>query len=468
MASSAQTLFAKLWQRHLVSEETAATPAVLYVDLHLVHEVTSPQAFTLLRERGLKVRRPERTLATMDHSTPTHTAQLFGGAPIAIDSAARQVAQLEKNCAEFGIELLALSSARRGIVHVIGPELGLTQPGMTIVCGDSHTSTHGALGALAFGIGTTEVGHVLATQCLLQRKPRSLAVEVHGELGTGVTAKDLILAIIAQLGVDGGTGHVIEYRGATIRALDMEERMTVCNMSIEAGARAGMIAPDETTYAYVAGRPRAPQGAAWERALASWRALPSEAGARFDREVRLDGARVEPMVTDGTNPGMAIPIGGEIPHRQGDAAFARALAYMGLSAGQPIRDQPVNVVFIGSCTNGRLSDLRAAAQLLRGRRIAAGLRMLVVPGSQQVKRAAEAEGLDRVFLAAGAEWRESGCSMCLGMNGDLVGRGEYSLSTSNRNFEGRQGAGARTLLASLLTAAASALRGRVTDPRELM
>jgi 3-isopropylmalate/(R)-2-methylmalate dehydratase large subunit len=393
---------------------------------------------------------------------------VFGGAPIAIDSAARQVAQLERNCADFGVELLAMRHAQRGIVHVIGPELGLSQPGQTIVCGDSHTSTHGALGALAFGIGTTEVGHVLATQCLLQRKPRTLAVEVHGELGAGVTAKDLILAIIAQLGVDGGTGHVIEYRGTTIGALDMEERMTVCNMSIEAGARAGMMAPDETTYAYLAGRPRAPQGAGWERALASWRALPSDAGARFDREVHLDATGVEPMVTYGTNPGMAIPIGGEIPHRPGDAAFERALSYMGLSAGQPIKDQPVNVVFIGSCTNGRLSDLRDAAQLLRGKHIAAGLRMLVVPGSQQVKRAAEAEGLDRVFLEAGAEWRESGCSMCLGMNGDLVGRGEYSLSTSNRNFEGRQGAGARTLLASPLTAAASALRGRVSDPRELL
>ena len=468
MAHAPQTLFDKVWQRHEVVAESAATPAVLYIDVHLVHEVTSPQAFAVLRERGLPVRRPERTLATMDHSTPTQTAQVFGGAPIAIDSAARQVAQLERNCADFGVELLALRHAQRGIVHVIGPELGLSQPGQTIVCGDSHTSTHGALGALAFGIGTTEVGHVLATQCLLQRKPRTLAVEVHGALAPGVTAKDLILALIAQLGVDGGTGHVIEYRGDTVRALDMEERMTVCNMSIEAGARAGMIAPDETTYAYLAGRPRAPQGAAWERSLAAWRALPSDAGARFDREVHIDAARVEPMITYGTNPGMAIPIGGQIPHREGDAAFARALAYMGLTPGSPIKDQPVNVVFVGSCTNGRLSDLRSAAQLLRGKRIAAGLRMLVVPGSQQVKRAAEAEGLDRVFLDAGAEWRESGCSMCLGMNGDVVARGEYSLSTSNRNFEGRQGAGARTLLASPLTAAASAVRGRVTDPRELL
>jgi len=468
MARTPQTLFDKVWQRHEVTAESAATPAVLYIDLHLVHEVTSPQAFALLRERGLPVRRPDRTLATMDHSTPTLTAQVFGGAPIAIDSAARQVRELEANCAAFGVELLGLRHAERGIVHVIGPELGLTQPGKTVVCGDSHTSTHGALGALAFGIGTTEVGHVLATQCLLQRKPRTLAVNVRGRLAAGVTAKDLILAIIGRLGVAGGTGHVIEYRGDTIAALDMDERMTVCNMSIEAGARAGMIAPDETTYAYLEGRARAPQGEAWEHALHEWRQLPSDAGARFDGEVELEAGAVEPMITYGTNPGMAIPIGAAIPRRPEDPAFGRALAYMGLEAGAPIKDQPVNVVFIGSCTNARLSDLRGAAQLLRGRHIAPGLSMLVVPGSQQVKRAAEAEGLDRVFLEAGAEWRESGCSMCLGMNGDTVARGQYSLSTSNRNFEGRQGAGARTLLASPLTAAASAVRGRVTDPRELL
>jgi len=468
MTPAPQTLFDKVWQRHEVSAETAATPAVLYIDLHLVHEVTSPQAFALLRARGLPVRRPERTLATMDHSTPTLTAQVFGGAPIAVDSAARQVAELERNCADFGVELLALRHAQRGIVHVIGPELGLSQPGQTIVCGDSHTSTHGAMGALAFGIGTTEVGHVLATQCLLQRKPRTLAVNIRGGLRSGVTAKDLILAIVGQLGVSGGTGHVIEYRGDAVRALDMDERMTVCNMSIEAGARAGMIAPDETTFAYLAGRPRVPQGEAWERALASWRTLPSDAGARFDREVHIDAGSVEPMITYGTNPGMVIPIGGHIPQRPGDRLFSEALAYMGLNAGEPIKDQPVNVVFVGSCTNARLTDLRGAAQVLRGRRIAPGITMLVVPGSQQVKREAEAEGLDRIFLAAGAEWRESGCSMCLGMNGDTVGRGQYSISTSNRNFEGRQGPGARTLLASPLTAAASAVRGRVTDPRELI
>jgi 3-isopropylmalate/(R)-2-methylmalate dehydratase large subunit len=468
MAPAPQTLFDKIWRRHEVLAESAATPAVLYIDLHLIHEVTSPQAFALLRERSLGVRCPSRTFATMDHSTPTLSSQVFGGAPIALESAARQVRTLESNCAAFGVELLGLTHAQRGIVHVIGPELGLTQPGMTIVCGDSHTSTHGALGALAFGIGTTEVGHVLATQCLLQRKPRTLAVEISGALGAGVTAKDLILAVIAQLGVSGGTGHVIEYRGDTVRALDMEERMTVCNMSIEAGARAGMIAPDATTYAYLAGRPRAPAGEALERALEEWRALPGDAGAAFDRELRIDAGAVEPMITYGTNPGMVVPIGAAVPERPGDEIFARALAYMGLNPGEPLRDRPVNVVFLGSCTNARLSDLRSAARVLRGRRIAPGLKMLVVPGSQQVKRAAEAEGLDRIFLDAGAEWRESGCSMCLGMNGDLVGRGEYVVSTSNRNFEGRQGPGARTLLASPLTAAACAVRGRITDPRELL
>jgi 3-isopropylmalate/(R)-2-methylmalate dehydratase large subunit len=466
--SMARTLFDKVWAAHEVSPETPSTPAVLYIDLHLIHEVTSPQAFSVLRERGLPVRRSDRTLGTMDHSTPTHTAQVFGGAPIAVDSAARQVQQLEKNCAEFGVELLALRNAQRGIVHVIGPELGISQPGKTIVCGDSHTSTHGALGALAFGIGTTEVGHVLATQCLLQRKPKSFAINLEGTLGAGVTAKDLILSIIGTIGVDGGTGHVIEYRGSTIRALSMEERLTVCNMSIEAGARAGMIAPDEVTLRYLEGRPRAPSGAAWEAAVARWRTLPTDAGAVFDREVHLDAASIEPMITYGTNPGMVMPISASIPQRPGDAAFTRALSYMGLTAGEPIKDQKVNVVFLGSCTNARLSDLRAAANVLRGKKIARGITMLVVPGSQDVKRQAETEGLDRVFLDAGAEWRESGCSMCLGMNGDLVGRGEYAVSTSNRNFEGRQGAGARTLLASPVTAAACALTGRVTDPRELL
>ena len=468
MARAPQTMFEKVWDQHQVTAESADTPAVLFIDLHLVHEVTSPQAFSVLRERGLPVRRPDLTLATMDHSTPTRTEQVFGGAPITIDSAARQVRELEKNCAAFGVELLGLRSAQRGIVHIIGPESGITQPGKTVVCGDSHTSTHGAVGALAFGIGTTEVGHVLATQCLLQRKARTFSINVSGTLRPGVTAKDLILAVIGKIGVSGGTGHVIEYRGDTIRALDMDGRMTVCNMSIEAGARAGMIAPDETTYAYLRGRPRAPQGADWDRALERWKQLPTDTGARFDKEVEIDAASLEPMITYGTHPGMVVPISGAIPTRAGDAVFAKSLAYMGLEAGAPIKDHAVNVVFLGSCTNGRLSDLRSAASLLRGHKIAKGVQMLVVPGSQQVKKEAEAEGLDRVFIDAGAEWRESGCSMCLGMNGDLVPKGQYSVSTSNRNFEGRQGVGARTLLASPLTAAASAVRGRVTDPRELM
>lgn len=468
MPSTAQTMFEKVWKRHEVVAETAATPAVLYIDLHLIHEVTTPQAFSVLRARGFPVRRTDLTLATMDHSTPTRTEQVFGGAPITIDSAAKQVRQLEVNCAAFGIELLGLQHELRGIVHVIGPELGVTQPGKTVVCGDSHTSTHGALGSLAFGIGTTEVGHVLATQCLLQRKPQTFSIDVAGKLRLGTTAKDLILAIIGKIGVSGGTGHVIEYRGETIRALDMDERMTVCNMSIEAGAKAGMIAPDETTYAYLANRPRAPKGADWERALEQWRSLPTDAGARFDKEVAIDASTLEPMITYGTHPGMVIPISANVPDRKGDAAFTKSLAYMGLEAGQAIRDQPVNVVFVGSCTNSRLSDLRGAARVLKGHKIAKGVTMLVVPGSQQIKKAAEAEGLHHIFIEAGAEWRESGCSMCLGMNGDLVPKGQYSVSTSNRNFEGRQGVGARTLLASPLTAAASAIRGRVTDPRELL
>ena len=463
-----KTMFQKVWEQHEVAPETAETPAVLFIDLHLIHEVTTPQAFEVLRSKGLSVRRRDLTLATMDHSTPTRTEQVFGGVPVVATAAAKQVQQLQRNCAAAGIELLDMHNELRGIVHIIGPELGLTRPGRTIVCGDSHTSTHGAFGALAFGIGTTEVGHVFATQCILQRKPQTFAINVNRTLPAGVTAKDLVLGIIGQIGVEGGTGHVLEYRGEGIRALNMEERMTVCNMSIEAGARAGMIAPDETTFSYLAGRPRSPTGAAWERAVERWRALPSDAGAAFDREHTLDAAALEPMISYGTHPGMVIPINGAVPNRQGDPVFDKALAYMGFKAGQSLRDQPVNVVFIGSCTNGRLSDLRGAAQLLRGRRIAGSVRMLVVPGSQQVKHAAEAEGLDRIFTDAGAEWRESGCSMCIGMNGDTVARGEYSVSTSNRNFEGRQGAGARTLLASPLTAAASAIRGRVTDPRELM
>jgi 3-isopropylmalate/(R)-2-methylmalate dehydratase large subunit len=465
---SAHTLFDKVWAAHEVLAETPDTPAVLYIDLHLIHEVTSPQAFSLLKSLHLPVRRPERTLATMDHSTPTTTEQVFGKVPIKVDAAARQVRQLERNAAEFGIELFGMRDARRGIVHVISPELGCTQPGMTIVCGDSHTSTHGAFGALAFGIGTTEVGHVMATQSLLQRRPRSFAVNVNGKLSPGVTAKDLILAIIARIGVSGGTGHVFEYRGSTIHALSMDERMTVCNMSIEAGARAGMIAPDDTTFDYLKETPRAPKGRDWDAALARWRNLYSDPDAIFDASVDIDAAQIEPMITYGTNPGMVVPIGGAIPDTVGDAAFDKALRYMGFHNGEGMLGKPVNVVFIGSCTNGRLEDLQAAARILKGRKVAAGVHLLIVPGSQQIKLKAEASGLAEIFKAAGADWRESGCSMCLGMNGDTVGAGQYSISTSNRNFEGRQGVGARTLLVSPLTAAASAVRGRITDPRELM
>jgi 3-isopropylmalate/(R)-2-methylmalate dehydratase large subunit len=464
----AATLFEKVWRAHEVVPETRDTPAVLYIDLHLVHEVTSPQAFSMLRSHGLKVRRADRTLATMDHSTPTMSEQVFGGVPIKMDAAAKQVRQLEENAAEFGVELFGMRDARRGIVHVISPELGASRPGMTIVCGDSHTSTHGAFGALAFGIGTTEVGHVLATQCLLQRKPRTFAINVEGRLAAGVTAKDLILAIIGRIGVSGGTGHVLEYRGSTIRGLSMAERMTVCNMSIEAGARAGMIAPDETTFAYLEGRPRAPSGAEWEASVAHWRGLKSDDGAIFDASIDIDAAGLEPMITYGTNPGMVVPISASIPRKAGDPVHDKALGYMGFHGGDAMLGKPVDTVFIGSCTNGRLEDLEAAAEVLKVRKVAAGVHLLIVPGSQQVKRAAEEAGLAEVFKSAGADWRESGCSMCLGMNGDTVEAGRYSLSTSNRNFEGRQGIGARTLLASPLTAAASAVRGRITDPRELL
>jgi len=465
---SGRTLFDKVWAAHEVVAETPDTPAVLYIDLHLTHEVTSPQAFSLLKRLGLPVRRLDRTLATLDHSTPTLSEQVFGNVPIKLDAAAHQVRELEQNAAEFGVELFGMRDARRGIVHVISPELGATQPGMTIVCGDSHTSTHGAFGALAFGIGSTEVGHVFATQALLQRKPKTFAVNVEGRLGAGVTAKDLILAVIGRIGVSGGTGHVLEYRGAAIRALSMDERMTVCNMSIEAGARAGMIAPDEVTFAYLRGRPRAPQGRDWDAAVARWRALASDPDARFDASVDIDASLLEPMITYGTNPGMVLPIGGSIPERAGDAVFDKALRYMGFHGGDTMLGKPVDVVFIGSCTNGRLEDLQAAARILKGRKVAPGVRLLIVPGSQQVKRDAEAAGYADIFKAAGADWRESGCSMCLGMNGDTVGAGQYSVSTSNRNFEGRQGKGARTLLASPFTAAASAVQGRIADPRGML
>jgi 3-isopropylmalate/(R)-2-methylmalate dehydratase large subunit len=461
-------MFDKVWTAHEVVAESLDTPAVLYVDLHLIHEVTSPQAFSALKALGLPVRRKDRTLATLDHSTPTRTEQIFGNVPVKADAAANQVRQLEENAGAFGVELFGMRDSRRGIVHVISPELGATQPGMTIVCGDSHTSTHGAFGALAFGIGSTEVGHVFATQCLLQRKPKTMAVNVSGSLRAGVTAKDLILAIIGKIGVSGGTGYVLEYRGPAIEALSMDERMTVCNMSIEAGARAGMIAPDEVTFSYLKGRPRAPQGTSWDAAVARWRQLASDPGARFDAVVDIDASTLEPMITYGTNPGMVLPISASIPQKSGDAVFDKALAYMGFHAGDPMLGKPVDVVFIGSCTNGRLEDLQAAARILKGRKVAGGVRLLIVPGSQQIKREAEALGLGEIFKSAGADWRESGCSMCIGMNGDTAGKGQYSLSTSNRNFEGRQGVGARTLLASPYTAAASAVSGRISDPRELL
>ena len=462
------TLFDKVWSHHLVVNETADTPAVLYIDLHLIHEVTTPQAFALLKERGLTVRRPDLTLATMDHSTPTTPVRSLRDLAVVGESAARQITKMQENCAEFGIELLGFDSDKRGIVHVIGPELGATQPGKTIVCGDSHTSTHGAFGALAFGIGTTEVGHVLATQCLLQRKPKTLSIRVDGRLADGVGAKDLILAIIGKIGVDGGTGHVIEYGGEAIRAMDMEARMTVCNMSIEGGARAGMIAPDDVTIDYLNGRSLVPQGANWDTAVARWRGLKSDDGAIFDKSVTLDAAELEPMVTFGTNPGMVVGVNEPVPDHGGDPSFKKALNYMQVTPGKPLTEMPVDVVFIGSCTNSRLGDLAQVAKVLEGRKVAEGVRMLVVPGSQQVKKAAENLGLDRVFTAAGAEWRESGCSMCLGMNGDTVANGQLSVSTSNRNFEGRQGIGARTVLASPVTAAASAVTGRVADPRPFL
>jgi 3-isopropylmalate/(R)-2-methylmalate dehydratase large subunit len=463
----ARTLFEKIWDAHVVAAETADTPAILYVDLHLVHEVTSPQAFSELRQRGLPLRRPDRMLATLDHSTPTLPTNADGSRPYANAQAQAQVAQLEANCREFGVELHGWGSAHRGIVHVIGPELGATQPGMTIVCGDSHTSTHGAFGALAFGIGTTEVGHVMATQCLLQRKPKTMAIHVDGQLPRGVGAKDLILHIIGTVGIAGGTGHVLEYRGAAIEALTMDERMTVCNMSIEAGARAGLIAPDETTFAWLKGRPRTPQGAAWNAAVAAWRELRSDDEARYDREVHIDARAVQPTVTYGTHPGSAIAIDAPVPVAS-STQDQRALDYMHSRAGQPMQGMSVDLVFVGSCTNGRLSDLREAARVLQGRHVAKGVRMLIVPGSETVRRDAEREGLHQIFLAAGAEWREPGCSMCIAMNGDLAQPGQLVVSTSNRNFEGRQGKGARTVLASPATAAASALAGRIADPRDYL
>jgi len=464
-----RTLFQKVWDAHVVAQEPNS-PAVLYIDLHLVHEVTSPQAFTTLRERGLAVRRPDLTVATLDHSIPTTAL----GSGVTDPLAAKQIAQLQDNARWSGITLLDMDSPRRGIVHVVGPELGLTQPGMTVVCGDSHTATHGAFGALAFGIGTSEVAHVLATQCLLQRQPKTCEVRIDGTLPAGITSKDVILALLAKIGVGGGTGHVFEYTGNAVRSMTMEQRMTLCNMSIEGGARAGMIAPDDVTFSYLAERPYAPRDAAWDLAVARWKRLPSDDGAPYDAMVGLDVSALAPMVTYGTNPGMGIPITEHVPSpdhiadAQERAALEKALRYMGLRPGQPLLGQPVDVVFIGSCTNGRLSDIRLAASIMKDRKVAPGVRMLVVPGSQEVKREAEQEGLDKIFKSAGAEWRESGCSMCIAMNGDQIAPGQYAVSTSNRNFEGRQGKGGRTFLASPLTAAASAVAGHLADVRTLV
>ena len=463
-----RTIVEKIWDSHVVAEKPGA-PALLYVDLHLVHEVTSPQAFSTLRERGLKVRRPDLTIATMDHSTPTTSRDL----PMLDPVGKAQLDQMTQNCKDFGIRLYDLKTTKQGIVHVIGPEQGLTQPGMTIVCGDSHTATHGAFGALAFGIGTSQVGHVFATQCLLQTPSKSYAIRVEGALKPGVSAKDIILAVIARIGIGGGTGTVFEYLGSTISSLSMEERMTICNMSIEGGARAGLVAPDDTTYQYISGREFAPKGADWDASLARWKQLPTDQGAQYAKELTLDAATLEPMVTFGTNPGMGIPISGAIPDPASvsdpieKSDLIKALKYMDLEPGKPLKGHKIDVVFVGSCTNSRISDLRAAASVMKGRKVSPTVRMLVVPGSMQVKKQAEAEGLDKIFRDAGADFREAGCSMCLAMNGDQLEPGEYSVSTSNRNFEGRQGKGGRTFLASPLTAAASAITGVVTDVRTL-
>ena len=465
-----KSLFEKVWDDHVVIPETKDTPAVFYIDLHIVHEVTTPQAFSMLRENGLPVRRPDLMLATMDHSTPTVPITNLEESLDAVSAPepANQIRQMVKNCEEFGIELHGFGSEHRGIVHVIGPEIGATQPGKTIVCGDSHSSTHGAFGAMGFGIGATMVGHVMATQCLLLRKPKSMAVNVSGELQPGVGAKDIILALIGKIGVDGGTGHVIEYRGETIRKLNMEERMTVCNMSIEAGARAGMIAPDETTIEYLYGREQVPKGADWDKAVERWLALPSDPDATFDKQVDLDVSELEPQVTYGTNPGMVVPISQPVPAAGDNLSHAKSLEYMQVEANKPMLGTKVDVVFVGSCTNSRMTDLRNVAKILDGNKVADSVRMMIVPGSEAVKKKAEQEGLHKIFTAAGAEWREAGCSMCLGMNSDKLGKGQLCVSTSNRNFEGRQGPGGRTVLAGPETAAASAIAGVIADPRELI
>ena len=454
-----KTIAEKIWDQHIVVAGDGE-PDLLYVDLHLVHEVTSPQAFESLRLANRPVRRPDLTIATMDHDVPTR-----GGRPAADEIAERQMSALESNCRREGIALYGMGHARQGIVHVIGPELGLTQPGLLIVCGDSHTSTHGAFGALAFGIGTSEVEHVLATQCLRQRRPKTMAVTVEGALPLGVTAKDVALGIIARIGVDGGRGHVIEYRGSTIRELSMEGRMTVCNMTIEAGARAGMVAPDETTFAYVKGRPHAPADQRWDEAIRQWKKLATDADAQFDQDVSIDATRLEPYVTWGTNPGQSVPVSGTVPNPASETD-ERALTYMALEPGTAMEAIAIDRVFIGSCTNARLEDLRLAATVVRGHSVHPKVRAMVVPGSVSVKRQAEAEGLDAVFRQAGFEWRDAGCSMCLGMNPDILGPGERCASTSNRNFEGRQGSGGRTHLVSPPMAAAAAIAGHLVDVRE--
>ncbi len=468
MSNTPKTLFEKVWEQHVVVEPQGE-PTILYIDLHLLHEVTSPQAFEGLRLSGRKVRRPDRCVATVDHNVPTTLAERFN---IVDQIAATQIATLRKNCADFGVELFDVGSREQGIVHVIGPEMGLTKPGMTIVCGDSHTSTHGAFGALAFGIGTSEVEHVLATQTLPQSKPKTFRIAVEGELPQGVTAKDIVLAIIGRIGTDGATGCVIEYAGSAIRALSMEGRMTVCNMSIEAGARAGMIAPDETTFAYLKGRRFSPQGAAWDKAVAAWSKLPSDAEAKFDRELVIDAATLVPYVSWGTNPGMVAPITSAIPDpaksedENERKAFTRALEYMDLKAGTRLEEVAVDRVFIGSCTNSRIEDLRAAARIAAGHKVSTRVSAMVVPGSEAVKAQAEREGLDAIFREAGFDWREPGCSMCLGMNPDILAPGERCASTSNRNFEGRQGRGGRTHLVSPEMAAAAAIAGHFVDVRE--
>jgi 3-isopropylmalate/(R)-2-methylmalate dehydratase large subunit len=472
---TAKTLFKKIWDAHVVTQQEGA-PAVLYIDLQLVHEVTSPQAFSELRKRNLSVRRPDRTFATVDHGIPTLIAPEKPQDRLAFadDQCRSQISQLDRNCKDFAIPYAGVTSKEQGVVHVIGPDLGLTQPGMTIVCGDSHTATHGAFGALAFGIGTSEVGHVLATQCLLQHEPKTMEVRVTGELQPGVTPKDVILALIAKIGVGGGTGHVIEYTGETIRNMSMEGRMTVCNMSIECGARAGMIAPDEITFAYLKDKKYAPQGEAWDAAVEKWKQLTTDEGAEYDTVVELDVSKLSPMITFGTNPSMGVQVFEKVPTSKGmtdenqKAAYEKALKYMGFDEGQMVQGQKVDVVFIGSCTNSRISDLRLAAEIFRKHKVAETVRCLVVPGSYAVKEQAEVEGLADVFKKAGAEWREPGCSMCIAMNGDQIQPGQYAVSTSNRNFEGRQGKGGRTMLASPLMAAAAAVTGKVTDPRELL